>query len=257
MKRILWMLAFIFLVLPAYAEDTAISDLENLPLTAGSSWNGSDLEGSYTATDEFTSGVATYNNYYAFDKEYDYASWSGFSYSNLQDTTTSGLDGQYMAIPGTGAKESNTYAIGYCNTFASVQPELTLEQEQTVSGVYVTNTNYAYYSMLNGDNFADPFEAGDWFKLTITGKDETGMETGKVDFLLADGTDIVDSWVWVDLTSLGPVKHLEFGLSSSDSDPVYGMNTPAYFALDSLNDPEENDRDSDNIFGCFISSLKW
>jgi hypothetical protein len=219
-------------------------DFENLTLAAESYWNGSGLEGSYTAADDFTSGIATYANYYAYDKEYMYTSWSGFSYSNLQDTTTDGLNGQYMAIPGLGARESDIYAIGYCNTFAAVQPELELDEAQIVSGIYITNSNYAYYSMLNGDAFAKQFEAGDWFKLTITGKDGTGTETGSVEFLLADGTDIVDTWEWIDLRSLGEVKTLEFSLASSDTG-MFGMNTPAYFALDSLNDPGENDRDDD------------
>jgi hypothetical protein len=37
----------------------------------------------------------------------------------------------------------------------------------------------------------------------------------------------------VDLTLLGAATRLTFGLSSSDNGP-FGMNTPAYFALDSL-----------------------
>jgi len=62
-----------------------------------------------------------------------------------------------------------------------------------------------------------------------------------VEFYLADFqfTDnafdyILDGWTWVDLSSLGSaVKTLEFALSSSDTG-MWGMNTPAYFALDNL-----------------------
>ena len=44
---------------------------------------------------------------------------------------------------------------------------------------------------------------------------------------------IVDSWEYVELASLGVVKSLEFGLSSSDAGAL-GMNTPGYFALDTV-----------------------
>ena len=61
-----------------------------------------------------------------------------------------------------------------------------------------------------------------------------------MDFYLADyrfadnGLDyIVDDWSWVDLTSLGAVDKLQFGLSSTDNG-FFGMNTPAYFAMDNM-----------------------
>jgi hypothetical protein len=102
--------------------------------------------------------------------------------------------------------------------------------------------------------------------LTITGKDEAGAETDSVDFMLADGTEIVDSWTWVDLSSLGEVKSIVFSLSSSDTGP-FGMNTPSYFAIDGINDPEQpdgdnndnvdnDDDDDDWLEGCFIGVTK-
>jgi Domain of unknown function (DUF4465) len=249
---------------PAYfCMDTmgADADFENLSLSTESYWNGSDLDGSYTATDTFVSGMATYNNVFSYDDTYQFSSWEGFAYSSLTDTNTDGLNGQYMAIPGQGANSSQTYAIAYCGSYASIQPTVTLDASMVLSGIHVSNTNYAYYSMLNGDGFAKQFEAGDWFRLTITGKDEGGLETGSVEFLLADGTNLVNTWQWVELSSLGSVKSLEFSLASSDSDPVFGMNTPAYFALDGLNDPpqdvdNENDDDgNDNDTTCFVGML--
>jgi len=99
--------------------------------------------------------------------------------------------------------------------------------------------------MLNGDAYSKKFGGAtdgdsDWFMLTITGKDVDGAVTGTVDFYLADyraadSADdyIVDTWRYVDLTSLGKVKTLEFVLSSSDVGD-WGMNTPASFALDTI-----------------------
>jgi hypothetical protein len=43
----------------------------------------------------------------------------------------------------------------------------------------------------------------------------------------------LNQWSEVDLSSLGEVKSIEFALSSSDVG-TWGMNTPAYFAADTV-----------------------
>ena len=78
--------------------------------------------------------------------------------------------------------------------------------------------------------------------MSIYGLDENYTRNGSVvEFYLADyrfddnAQDyIVSDWAWVDLTGLGVVYGLEFALSSSDVGN-WGMNTPAYFAMDSFN----------------------
>ena len=240
---------------PAYfAMDTldGSADFEDLTLAPESNWNGSGLEGSYTATDDFTSGIATYNNYYAYDAEYMYSSWGGVAYSNITDTSARGFTAQYNAITGSGHSGSSNYGIGYFNAFNAVVPTITLDKAQTISAVHITNTNYAYYSMLDGDGFAKKFGGPtgadeDWFLLTITGKDAGGNPTGTVAFYLADfrfvdNADdyIIKDWTLVELSSLGEVESLEFGLSSSDGGQGMAMNTPAYFAIDSVNDYDDD-----------------
>lgn len=98
--------------------------------------------------------------------------------------------------------------------------------------VYVTNSAYGYYTMLNGDSFCKKFTESDWCKLHIHGVAE-GTETGSIDVNLATGTDILSSWKKIDLTPLGTVDMIYFQMSSSDSGQ-WGMNTPAYFCLDRL-----------------------
>jgi hypothetical protein len=209
----------------AYAE---VINFEDLSLNDESYWNGSDESGGFTSNNVF------------FNNNYDttWGSWDGFSYSNRTDTEISGLDSQFNAITGGGVNGSSIYAVGYYSTFTIAPPTVTFPTEQEVTGAYFTNTNYAYYSMLNGDDFAKKFEESDWFKLTITGKDEDENVTGSVDVFLAEGTDIVNHWLWLDLSMLGNVKYLEITLSSSDitviNDSVM-MNTPAYFCMDNLN----------------------
>jgi len=246
MKKFLVSFLSLFFLTTGVAS-AAVSTFDDLSLDAESYWNGSDGSGGFTS-----SGASFNNNYNA-----DWGSWDGFSYSNITDTATDGLDGQYSAIAGGGAGGSTNYAVAYYSSFAANPPTVTLPAAQVVNGAYFTNNNYPYYSMLNGDQFAKKFEEGDWFKLTITGKDASGAETGTADFYLADGTDIVNTWTWVSLTSLGAVKTLEFTLTSSDTGE-WGMNTPAYFAMDSLAygaTDGSGDGPTDGSSGCFIGTI--
>jgi hypothetical protein len=215
------------------ADAAIVTDFEDLTLAPESYWNGSDGSGG------FASGSAYFNNNY----DSTYGSWDGFSYSNITGTTSSGWTAQYNAITGKGQNGSANYGIGYVGW--TEPPTITLDTAGVIDGLYVTNNNYAYYSMLNGDAFAKKFGGGssddkDWFLLTITGKDVGGVVNGTVDFYLADyrfadnSQDyIVNTWEYVDLSFLGVVKSVEFSLSSSDVGK-WGMNTPAYFAMDTI-----------------------
>ena len=218
------------------AAQAQIATFDDLGLAPESYWNGSDGSGG------FTSGAAHFgNNYNA-----TWSSWDGFSYSNITDTTAQGWQAQYTAIAGAGQGGSANYAVCYVGWGAP--PTMTLNTVQVVGGLYVTNTSYAFYSLLNCDAFSKKFGGNtgddpDWFMLTITGKDSNGAVSGTVDFYLADyraadraADYIVDTWRYVELASLGKVKSLEFTLSSSDVGS-WGMNTPAYFALDTLTAP--------------------
>jgi hypothetical protein len=220
-------------LLTAGAANAATATFDDLTLPAESYWNGSDGSGGFTS-----GGVHFSNNYDA-----EWVSWDGFSYSNLTDTAMQGIAAQYNAIAGSGQGSSANYAV--CYTGWASPPAVTLSSPGVVEGLYVTNNNYTYYSMLNGDAFAKKFGGAggsdpDFFKLTITGKNIDGNTTGTVDFYLADyrfednGEDyIVDTWLYVDLTSLGEVMSLEFALSSSDVGD-WGMNTPGCFAIDTI-----------------------
>ncbi len=208
-------------------------DFEDLFLGAESYWYGSDGSGGFTS-----GGVHFSNNYDSL-----YGSWDGFAYSNITDTEAWGYMAQYNAITGSGEGESANYAVSYVGWAGP--PTMTLDVEGVVDGLNVTNTNYAYYSMRDGDMYAKKFggasgDEPDWFMLTITGKDAAGGVTGIVNFYLADfrfadsASDyILNTWQFVDTSSLGAVKSLEFGLSSSDVGD-WGMNTPASFAIDTV-----------------------
>lgn len=195
-------------------------------------YNGSDEAGGFTS-----GGVQFANSYNT-----DFGSWSGWGYSTITDVTTAGFGNQYSANTGGGSGDG-VYGI-YSQPF-SVGPTMTLGvNASTPQSMFITNTTYASQSMLNGDDFAKQFggdtgDDPDFFLLTIRGFNSSSAEIGSVDFYLADyrfadnSEDyIIDSWTEVDLTSLGTeVAALQFNLSSSDNGD-FGMNTPAYFAMD-------------------------
>ncbi|MBW2347456.1 MAG: DUF4465 domain-containing protein [Deltaproteobacteria bacterium] len=237
MKRYLSMLVLGMFLLAGLPAMAAVSGFDDLSLDAESYWNGSDGSGG------FSSGGVVYANYY--DNTWG-PYWEGWAYSNRKDIYTEGPDGQYTAM---GVNRDNIYGVGY-QGWTLGSPKATFGGGSTSAeplGAYFTNVAYTYWSMTDGDAFAKKFggEDGtdpDWFMLTVQGLDAAGnpMEGSAVDFYLADFRSendyedyIVSSWTWVDLSALGEVYGLEFELSSSDTGD-WGMNTPAYFAMDDL-----------------------
>lgn len=246
---------------PEHSGETIVSDFHNLTLAPESFWNGAD------GTGMFTSGLVRFYN----DHNPDWGVWSGWAYSNVSDNETPGFMNQYGAITGgafgksekyhphikgvtiptpiagsgdhAGYSANNAegiYALAYnpgSLTFTEPEPHL-------VSGFYVTNSTYTALSMRDGDDFSKKFggEDGndpDWFRLSVWGM-LNGIATDTIHFYLADyrfenkeENYIIDSWEWLELTSLGKVDSLLFSLSSSDVG-AWGMNTPAYFCVDHI-----------------------
>ena len=171
--------------------------------------------------------------------------WAGFTYSDVNDTTTSGINNQY-AVYGDGMDRSDggVYTIGYVDNYNGVKPTISFGAPSLVNGLYVNNTTYAALDMKNGSGFSKAFSTNDWFKLTAEGFDASSASLGTVDIYLADFTGysdgdnkddyMVTDWAWMDLSSLGSnVTSVAFTLTSSDTG-AWGMNTPAYFAMDDV-----------------------
>ncbi|MCC7083446.1 MAG: DUF4465 domain-containing protein [Pirellulales bacterium] len=214
------------------ARATSITvDFDNL-LPADSYENGKQVAGPFNFQEVY------FSNY--FDNTFgDY--WEGWAYSTKTDTTTGGYTNQYSAFPGSGA-ESAGYGVGFTGGF-STAPVITLPDGYQAQSMMVTNSTYAALAIRDGNDggfgSVRQFGAGDFFKLEITGRDGGGAPTGSpIDVYLADyrngASFLASQWETIDLSPLGPAKTLHFMLSSTDNDPVYGMNTPAYFAIDQL-----------------------
>ncbi|MDB5257196.1 MAG: hypothetical protein JWM14_1891 [Chitinophagaceae bacterium] len=221
------------------------SDFDGLTLAPNSYSDGSDGSGN------FSSGDAIFENKYFNDptppESGGYSYWSdGFAYSNQTDNTTEGYLNMYSSITGKDYSGSGNYAIGKDGAVI----KLTGNAVQTVvTGFYITNTTYAALAMENSYYNAKKFGGAsgddpDFFKVTITGYSGSPATTTSLDFYLADFRNsdnsfdyILENWRWVDLRSLGAIDSLSFALSSSDNDPLYGMNTPGYFVIDEFNAP--------------------
>jgi hypothetical protein len=247
MKKSFLMVLAIFFCMGAASANAVVYTFDDLTLAPDSYYGGAG-----------SGAVDWYYGDALFPHTADDYSWSGFTYSNVNDTTTAGYTNQFAAYTGTDVSGSGNYALSYVpldygsGTYDPIPQTVYFgmdtaeDYNTTISGAYFTNTTYAALSMLEGDSFAKQFggtsgDDPDYFKLIIKGIDENLAYTGTIDFYLADyrfadnSLDyIVDEWTWVDLTGLGDVIGLEFSLESSDAG-AYGMNTPAYFAMDNLN----------------------
>ena len=173
-----------------------------------------------------------------------YYSWAGFCPSKSTDNadhSTTGFPGTYewSSITGSGVSGSQ-YMVGFwksdevqdvpdqAGTYITYADGAYFEPEE----VYVTNTSYGYYTMLNGNAFSSAFDTDDWFRLIIHGSRD-GVETNSIAVSLAQGVAIADEWIRVDLSRLGIVDRIYFTMASSDTGQ-WGMNTPSYFCLDRL-----------------------
>ncbi len=225
---------FIVGVQPTIDGDYVISDFEDLPLEAESFWNGSDGSGG------FESGIAYCPN--THDPEWGV--WSGWSYSNISDNTTPGWLNQYSAITAAGVDTIESGGANYAIAYSPAALLFSDSSSHQLKGMYITNTTYAALSMKHGDDFTKKFGGSDgndpdWFKLSCHGMVD-GVKTETIEFYLADfrfednSKDyIIETWQWLELSSLGKVDSLTFSLSSTDMGD-WGMNTPGYFAIDNV-----------------------
>ncbi|MCE5187086.1 MAG: DUF4465 domain-containing protein [Planctomycetaceae bacterium] len=237
-------IGFLFAILMIGAVQGMVADFDDLTLNANSHWSGdypSDGIGGTMGLEVFQSGSAGFENH----SDGDWGMWGGFAFSNETDNQTAGFMNQFSTYAGRAHSGAN-FGVGYVDAFSGITPTIVFDRATTIAGVYVTNTTYAAMDMLYGNpgfskKFGGPGGSDkDWLRLSIIGKTAAGQSTGPVEFYLADyrfddnGLDyIVNDWQYVDLRSLGQVDSLVFSLSSSDNSG-YGMNTPAYFAIDTI-----------------------
>ena len=239
MKKIFILQLFLLVSVAVQGQGMVTFDEISLP--------GPDMDYTQTIdTGDYSFAYMFENRFYG--RKESWGGYSGFTYSNVKDSVTAGVENDKAAFPAIGAQETEQYAIVFgtdygmhVDMFIALRPAF----EAHVWGMYITNATYAVKSMENGDDFAKKFGGADgtdpdWFLLTIKGYNFGSGTVDSVGFYLADFRSddptedyIVKDWRYVTLESLGMVDSLSFSLSSSDNGE-FGMNTPAYFCIDEI-----------------------
>lgn len=189
----------------------------------------------------------------------EWMSWNGFTASNSADNSkrenTLKFQFSNMAQGGIVLSEDGTvkladngapevsaempYLIGFYGAFYG-EKACTLVMSDgkvhQVKGAYFNLTSYPYYVIEQGDAYARAFNNKDKFTLTVHGitadQSEKSVDISLASFSNGDLT-INRGWKYVDLSTLGAVNQLYFTMKSTD-EGEWGMNTPAYFAMDKL-----------------------
>ena len=232
MKKTITMVALALGVFTIKAQ-TSVADFETFTLSANTSYS------SATNAPFATSGASfqyKYSGYWA----------GGFSYTNKYDSATAGFGNLYGVKPLKGYNSSNIYVVGQNRGVINLS-----SPSNTVNGFYITNTTYAYKSMKLGDSFAKKFGGvtgndPDFFKVTVKGYKGGVLTTDSVPFYLADFRFanntldyLVDTWQWVNTSTLGNVDSIKFFMYSSDVGS-FGINTPLFFGIDNFTTTQSN-----------------
>ena len=212
-----------------------------------------DATGVWTGTYNETSKIISQGVEFSHSANSAYKSWTGFVASRNNDvndySTGNWLEHQFTVINGGGLSgESTPYFVAYWNSSENIENATSSETPsvliKTADGksftpisVFVNNTTYAYYAMLNGSAYNKKFVKGDYLKLLAYGIDINGNVTEPQEIYLAkyDGINNapIKDWTYFNLEALGKVKAVFFRMESSDKGK-WGMNTPAYFAIDRM-----------------------
>jgi len=165
--------------------------------------------------------------------EWPYDSWGGFAFSSnkILDDTEDPLDYRYQfsAYVTQTSKFAIAFDMGGWNDAVYERPFITFKKEISPVSVRIANSNKAYHYCVKNKNGISGF----YFKLIITGS-KGSAETGKVEVEMAGDGKVLSDWKEVNLETLGKVDKITFSFESNDSDPVYGINVPAFFCIDDV-----------------------
>ncbi|MDE6266031.1 MAG: DUF4465 domain-containing protein [Muribaculaceae bacterium] len=175
-------------------------------------------------------------------------SWYGFCPTRSTDNgdhPDDWIQHQWGSITGGGVFSNVPYMLCFWDSYGEMEamlnssdPSLSIKlNNNNYNGFYpksisITNSAYGYYAIKNGTAFNRKFEPGDRFSVVIIGR-VNGVVKGQVEFVLAEGQDILKEWKDCDLRSLGKVDELYFRMRSTDTG-MWGINNPTYFCMDNF-----------------------
>lgn len=198
----------------------------------------------------FTSGPGN------FTTEFDptFGSWTGTAYSNRTSWTLGGASGfeefQFgndtaVAEPGggsgVGAGGSDTWGVLFGFTPNATRFEIA--PGQSLQGLSFNNTRTTANVLENGNSFSPAFGANDRFEVIfnslqvdiVNGVEQVTVLGSSDPIVLADGTSIVNDWTFADFTGTAIENATLIGVEFRSTDSgVFGINTPAFVAIDNL-----------------------
>lgn len=172
----------------------------------------------------------------------EYSFLSGFDISNVTDEAYNNYLTPLAAQPFVGANETTNYAVGFVNVdFMGENPTTTIPIEAIFENIpselgleymYITNTSYTY-------NYIQTQYPGQQFYCDLIIKGFSGEDF--IDSIVVNLADfrnnndyILEEWKMIHLSSLANADKLTFDINSNDTTGGFGINTPAYFAMDEI-----------------------
>lgn len=227
------------LILICAIAKAQFANFESLNLEPESFWAGQDGSADYFEDSDF---------YFPSNWDTSFGGYwlSGWAYSNMTDSVTSGYGNQFSCKAGSGYAQSSNYAIALGDGYFLVNGW----EYNSPDFMRITNTTYAHNSMRDGDAFAKKFGGldgndPDYFYVEFRAY-HNGIQAGDsirvylADFTSSDNSEdyILSDWTSVDLWPLGlntlDVDSVAYTFHSSDVGE-FGINTPKYFCIDNLN----------------------
>ena len=163
--------------------------------------------------------------------------WGGFTVSKVSSDTLN----QFACMAKGGVNGIGTpYLIGYYsegNDYITGEPymytKMTFKDEYYPKKVQVCQNTITMQALIQEMDPSRPFTKQDTLTFSVTGYDIDENETNTVSYYLAVDSIFNTTWATIDLSSIGTCIGLKFRMTSTDCG-AWGMNTPAYFALDAL-----------------------
>lgn len=220
------------------AQTSTIFGFEEMndSLGARGVWNGSNGVITYDFS-ESTMNLTIHSNWDTSFGGYWAGGWALSNKNYTTEETSDFTKHLYASKPGGGSETNGeVYAVGTSNSYL-LNPE---NGRQAIVGCNITNSTYAYNSMLLGDNFARKFtsENKDSFVLLIDFYQNNEQVNRQREYL-ANFSDpdkskhfILKDWKQITFDYLD-ADSIVFSFESSDVGD-FGINTPQYFCIDEV-----------------------
>ncbi len=205
----------------------------------------SHFPGNWTPVEDSITSFVSGNFRFTTNSNSSYPAWAFIGVSRQTDTVFASYDtDQFHNVVGHGVDNSPTFAIANIAPHLGVTSIYPLDStsNQSIKGMYITNSSCTYNSIINGDYMETPFKQGDSLILVIDGLVNDSI-INTAHYSLADyrSNESIDhyalnTWQWIDLSNLGEVDELQFNIIGSRNGD-WGLNSPAYFSFDNLNAP--------------------